>query len=235
MRAKRSYRVFAFHEAGHAVGHYFFPLSGRTVSLTISPGKLSEYNAGKHEANRAAGVHFSSKTLSSIVGRSVDQEQVHHELMALLAGFAADWLYAGDTRRWRGPSKSRREELLRHADGHDDNSRAYRLLCDAAQFSTRDVVQQIPEHDRQRLSLDELLARYGRPAIDAESERMRAAMDQYRREALAFVAAKWSHVQALADALFRAKTLSGDEAMAIIEAVEARIREGPPDLWTAKP
>jgi len=229
-------RATAYHEAGHGVGHHFFPLSGRTKSITIEAARLSEYNAGKHEVNKAAGLHFGSKTLSPIVGRSVDRDHVHHQIMALLAGPAADYLYAGDSKKRRKPSKAQIEEALRHDDGGDDHTRALRLLYDADPFDARDVVRQIPDQDRQRLSPEELMERYGAPAAQAESDRVLAEMARYYREALEFVASKWPHVQGLADAVFKKKTLDGDEVIAVIERVEARLCDGPPpELWRPEP
>jgi len=236
--AARSYtkRKTAYHESGHAVAHHFFPLAGRTKSITIETGRLSEYNAGKHKINQAAGVHFSRATIPSIVGRSVDREHVHHQLLALLAGPAAGYLYAGYTKKRRKPSKAQLEEALQHEDGGDDHTRVLRLLYDADPFDARDVVGQIPDHDRQHLSPEELMERYGAPAVQAEGDRVLAEMARYEREAFDFVASKWPHIQALADALFRKKTLDGDEVAAVIEAVEARLRKGPPlDLWRSEP
>jgi hypothetical protein len=109
------------------------------------------------------------------------------------------------------------------------------LLYDADPFDVRDVVRQIPDHDRQHLSPEELMERYGAPAARAESDRVLAELGRYYREAFTFVASKWPHIQALADAVFKAKTIKGDEVTAIIKAVEVRIREGPPDLWTTEP
>jgi ATP-dependent Zn protease len=235
MKAPRTHRSVAYHEAAHGVAHHFFPLSGRTVSITIAPDELSQYNAGKREINKAIGLHFNSATIPSIINRSVDREQLHDEIMTLLAGYAATWLYAGDTGIQRNPTKAQREEARRHASGHDDYSRAFRLLCAAGQFDPKDVARRIPDDDRQRLSPKELMAKYGQPAVDAEMRRACAAMDRYRREALDFVASKWPHIQALGDALFKKKTLRAAEVAAIIEAVEKRIEEGPPDIWTAEP
>jgi ATP-dependent Zn protease len=234
MKATRTRRSTAYHEAAHGVAHHFFPLSGRTVSITTAPDKLSEYNKGKRAVNKAIGVHFNSATISSIIGRSIDREQVHHEIMTLLAGYAATWLYAGDTGIQRNPTKAQREEARRHASGRDDYTRAFQLLCAAGQFDPRDVTRRIPDDDRQRLSPKELMEKHGQPAIDAEMRRACDAMDRYRREALDFVASKWPHIQALGDALFKKKTLRAAEVAAIIEAVEKRIEEGPPDKWTAE-
>jgi len=232
----RSYRKNAYHEAGHAVAHHFFPMAGRTTRITIEPGRLSEYNAGKHEVNRAAGIHFSGKTLSPIVGRSVDREQVRHQLMALLAGPAAGGLYAGYTRKKRKPTKARLKELEQHADGSGDQVRAIGLIHAAGQFDVREAARRIPDEERGRLSLEALMERYGIPAAHAEGDRIRAEKARYDREAFDFVASKWPHIQALADALFRKKTLDGDEVAALIEAIEARLSQGPPpELWRPEP
>ena len=48
--------------------------------------------------------------------------------------------------------------------------------------------------------------------------------------ALAFVVSHWPAVQAVADALWRKRTLSGDEVREIIARIEARTNELPPYL-----
>ena len=45
------------------------------------------------------------------------------------------------------------------------------------------------------------------------------------REALAFVSAHWPAVQAVGDALWKRRSLAGDEVGEIIEQVEARTRQ----------
>jgi hypothetical protein len=50
------------------------------------------------------------------------------------------------------------------------------------------------------------------------------------REALAFVSAHWPAVQAVGDALWKRRSLTGDEVGEILEQVEARTREIPSGL-----
>jgi hypothetical protein len=57
---------------------------------------------------------------------------------------------------------------------------------------------------------------------------VRDRFEAARREAHAFVIAKWPHVVAVADRLLVQKRLDGDEMRAIIEAVEERLRSSPP-------
>jgi hypothetical protein len=47
------------------------------------------------------------------------------------------------------------------------------------------------------------------------------------------VVAKWPHIQAVVDALWRKCVLTGDEAKEIIERVETRTQELPPNLAEA--
>jgi hypothetical protein len=72
--------------------------------------------------------------------------------------------------------------------------------------------------------------RYFRPAFDAHTARILADFEALWREALEFVAAKWPHIQAVADALWRKKRLSGEEVTEIIELIEDRSRRIPPSL-----
>jgi hypothetical protein len=195
---------------------------------------LADYNATKrHAVNEAAGFHARGATLSPIVGRSVDREQVYHVILCLLAGPAAGWVYAGKA---RGPARrdpKGEDEIRRHADGSDDHSRALTLLFDADPFDRQAVVKGVPEPARGRAPGDALVDHYFRPAFDAHTARILAELEARWREALAFVVAKWPHVQAVADALWRKRALTGDEVREIIERVEVRTRELPPNVAEA--
>jgi hypothetical protein len=227
---RRSRRT-AYHEGGHAVAQHFFPLAGKTTRLTMHPDDLADYNAPKaHDINNAAGLHSSGPTLSAIVGRSVDREQVHHKMIALLAGRAAAWIYAGEPagRAKRDPKAE--EEFRRHLDGTDDYSRALNLLFDADPFDGQAVLNQVPDAARGRASVKALSDRYFRPAFDAHTAKVLADFEALWREALQFVVEKWAHIQAVADALWRKKRLTGEEVTEIIERTEDRIRRIPPSL-----
>jgi hypothetical protein len=228
--AHRASRRTSVHEGGHAVAHHFFPLSGKTTSVTIDREELADYNAPKHPVNEAAGLHFSGRTLSPIVGRSVDREQIHHELIALLAGYVAGWIYAGERRGKAKRDLRAEEEVARHSDGSDDFSRVVNLLFDADPFDRQAVLKRIPDHARGRDSAEALTDRYFRPAFDAHKAQIVAKLEALWCEAVAFVVEKWPHIQAVADALWQKRTLSGEEVVELIERIEDRIRSIPPSL-----
>jgi hypothetical protein len=153
--AHRASRKTCIHESSHGVAHFFHPLAGKTTSVTIDRDDLAEYNlAKKHPVNEAAGLHSSGRTLRPIVNRSVDREQVHHELISLLAGRAAGWIYAGESRAETKRDPRVEEEILKHSDGSDDYSRAFNLLFDADPFDSRAAMKRIPEHERGRASTE---------------------------------------------------------------------------------
>jgi len=232
----RSYRKTAYHEAGHAVGHFFHHLSGRPRGIVIGGEQLSEYNAGKHEVNQVRGFHSVSKTFPAIVNRSVDREQLRQEIMTLLAGPAAGYLYAGSAKKRLKPSKAQLEEKRRHGHGRDDYTRVFTLLCDADPFDPRAVIRGIPEEERERLSPKEAMEQYVEPALRADRDRVLDEVGRYEREAFDFVASKWPHIQTLADAAFKQKVLAAEEVIAIIERVEQRLHDGPPqELWRPEP
>ena len=228
--AKRAKRETAYHEAGHALASHYCRRSGATTRVTLDADELAEYNRGSHPANEAQGVHFSGRTLSPIVGRSVDRDQLSDELTSLLAGPAAGWIYAGAFGRKPRRTRQQVAEIRRHSDGKDDHSRALALLYDADPFDLQGVLNGIPDDARGRLSADELLATYGTPALNAHSARIVAEFEVRWRNALAFVIERWPHVQAVADALWRKRTLSGDEVREIIARVESRAQTLPPYL-----
>lgn len=233
MAAPRARRSTAIHEAAHAVAHHFLPLAGRTTRVTIDPDDLAEHNAAKvqHPINEAAGLHSPSRVIRPIVGRSVDREQLRHVLLCLLAGRAAGWVFAGESSR-EAKRDRQAEEDLKHADGGDDYSRALNLLFDADPFDSRAAAKSVPDHERATLPEQELHRRYVQPAVNAHTEKILAEFEALWREALELAAAKWPHIQAVADALWRKRPrrLSGDEVTEIIEGVEDRLRRLPPSL-----
>jgi len=229
--AHRASRKTCVHESGHAIAHYFFPLSGKTTAVTIDRDELAEYNLSKkHPVNEAAGLHSSGRTLRPIVGRSIDHEQIHHELIALLAGKAAGWVFAGERRAKAKRDPRAEEEMVRHSDGSDDYSRALNLLFDADPFDRQAVLKQIPDRDRGRSSPEALKDHYFRPAFDAHTAKVLSRFGALWREALAFAVEKWPHIQAVADALWRKRKLKGEEVTEIIERIEDRIRNIPPSV-----
>ena len=170
-------RKFAYHEAAHAVAAHYCRLAGATTHVTLDADELADYNAGSHPANEAQGVHFRGRTLSPIVGRSVDRHQLSDELTVLLAGPAAGWLYAGEF--GRRPRRTRKQvaEFRRHADLQDDHSRALDLLYDADPFDMHGVLKAIPDDARGRMSADALLETYGAPALESHSARIVAEFE----------------------------------------------------------
>lgn len=224
----RASRRTAYHESGHAVAHFFLPLAGKVERVTMHPDDLSAYNAGRHEVSHAAGFMTPSRTLPPVVGRSVDRAQLHDELIALLAGRAAEWVFAG---RAPGPppTAKKRDEILRHMDGSDDISRAFRLLGRADPLDGREFLRSIPDAARGH-SREMLFERYGRPYVESYEAVILGALEARWREALEFVLSKWPHVEAVADALWKSRALTGDEVEEIIETVETRIQDGPAEL-----
>jgi len=228
--APRRCRKVAYHEAGHAVAHHFLRLSGVTTRVTIHPDDLGDYNATRHPVNEARGLHSSGRRLAPIVGHSVDREQLHHELIALLAGHAAGWVFAGESLQEAKSDPKADEELQRHSDGSDDYSRAVTLLLDADPFDVQAALKSIPDHAKSRVPAEVLMDRYFRPASAEHTYRVLADLEARWREALQFVVEKWPHVHAVADALWSKSVLSGEEVTEIIERVEDRVRQIPPGL-----
>ncbi len=228
--AKRIQRGTSYHEAGHVVASHYCRLAGATSRVTLDADDLADYNASTHPANEAAGVHFSGHTLSSIGRGSVDREQLSDELTVLLAGPAAEWVFNGALGSKPRRTRQQLEEFRRHADLLDDHSRALDLLFDADPFDMQAVLNGIPDDARGRKSADELLETYGAPALNAHSARIVLEFEVRWRNALAFVVEKWPHVQAVADALWKKRSLTGDEVEEIILRIEARTKELPPYL-----
>lgn len=229
----RRRRKTTHHEAAHAVAHYFCRLSGKTKSVTIASDLLGEYNASKHPSNEASGLHTHSRTLPSIVGHSVDREQLHHQMIALLAGHAAGWVYGGESPRAAERDRDAEEEARQHADGSDDYSRAFQLLFDADPFESRVEIKRALEGDRGGELVEVRLRRHVERASDVHITQILETFEARWREAHAFVVEKWPHIQAVADALWKKRTLSREEVTEIIERVEDRIRHIPPSVEAA--
>jgi ATP-dependent Zn protease len=225
-----SKRSTAYHEAAHAVAAYFHPLAGKTQRICISGDDLTEYNLLKHPTNEAAGIHRRGRILPAIVGRSVDREQVHDMCILLLSGYAAGWVYAGEDRSSSKFNKRDQEEALKNADGSDDFVRCWGLLEDSDPFDIPDALRGVREKSvTKSATADELFER-GRKAIDDHHARILDLLEVLWREAAAFVVAKWPHIQAVADAVFRKKTLEGSEVVELIERVEKRLQSYPPHV-----
>ena len=231
---RRSQRDTAFHESAHAVAHVFYPLAGGVMRLTIRGAELDAYNAKLHRVNRARGLCTPKRTLPPVRnGIVVDPEALRHELLCLLAGEAADFVRDGHgPHRVSARAQARARRDLAHADEGDDLSRALNLLSAAHPFDERAAFESIPEAERRSPAAWQPRVRLAAQAHQAEID---AQLEALRRAALAFVASRWPHVSAVADALLRQGTLEGDEVTEIIEGVEARLREGPPPLGWGKP
>jgi ATP-dependent Zn protease len=226
----RRRRETSYHEAAHAVAHLFFRLSGKSTSVTIDPNDLAEHNASKHAVNEAAGLHSYGRTLPSIVGCSVDREQLHHQLVAMLAGHAAGWVYGGESHREAKRDPQAEEEFRQHSDGTDDYSRAFRLLLDADPFDTTDAVRDILKGEQADPSRASQRRHHIRSAVDEPIEQALVVFESLWRETLEFVVEKWPHIQAVADALWRKRRLSGEEVTEIVERIEDRVHRIPPSL-----
>lgn len=226
---RTSRRETALHEGAHAVANHFHPLTGRTLEVTIARRTLMESNAGRAAVNHAIGLHRSARTLPIVRGGLVvDREALEHQLVALLAGYAAEWIATGAGPHAQTPRQiARARKLAAESDGGDDYSRALELLYLADPFDLRAAVALVPEADRGR-GTEAAMRERCKPAIDAHQGRVLERFEAARREAHEFVASKWPHVVAVADRLLVKQTLSGDEVREIIEAVEERLRSGPP-------
>lgn len=229
-RKRNSQRKTAYHEAAHAVAAYFHPLAGKTQHICIGGDGLAEYNAPKHPTNEAAGIHRRGAILPAIVGRSVDREQVHDTCILLLSGYAAAWVYAGEDRSSSKPGKLTQAVALKHDDGSSDFVRCWKLLLDAdpcdipaALWGTR--TKPLTEN----ATAGELRDR-GRGAMDANIAQALERFEILWQEASSFVVEKWPHIQSVADALFRKKTLEGSEIAELIERIEERLQSYPPQV-----
>jgi hypothetical protein len=191
---------------------------------------LAKHNESKHEVNHAAGFCFYGRTIGPVKGAAVDREQVHHMLIADLAGPAAGWIYGGESQREAKPSRKTREEIQQHADGSDDFSRVWRLLWDVDPLYVEDALEFIPEDKRGQKLTDEEARSVARSAYKPHEAELLEQIEQLWREATAFVAEKWPQVQAVADALWKKRSLSGGEITDLIEQVEDRLQALPPSV-----
>jgi hypothetical protein len=234
-----SKRSTAYHEAAHAVAAYFHPLAGKTERICISGDDLTEHNLQKKPINEAAGIHSRGKIIPAVVGRSVDREQVHDICIVLLSGYAADWVYSGEGRSPSKLSKRARAYALKHADGLDDFTRCWELLDDSDPFDAN-AVRRAAEDDIStgEATVGEAQDR-ARRALHAHTAQTLDLFEMLWQEASAFVVEKWAHIQAVADAAFRKKTIEGTEISEIIERVEERLNGCPEnvreffELWRA--
>jgi hypothetical protein len=226
-------RETAYHESGHAVAHYFFPLSGKTTSVTIAEDELGAYNASKHPVNEALGVHSSGRTIRPIVGRAIDHEQVHHELITLLAGPVAGWIFDGERPARLKRALEASTEAAEHADGRDDYSRVFALLDELHPFDSREVLKHISKRELAQASAEELIRTHVKPAWGTHTTERLAEFEALWQETVAFVVERWAHIQAVADALWRKRTLKGEEVREIIERIEDRIQSIPPSVRSA--
>ncbi len=155
---------------------------------------------------------------------------MRHELLTTFAGPAAEWVFDGRPARWSKSSKAQTSETLRRAMGTDDHTTALNLLESAHPFDTQATLDAIPDRERATLPSADLMARYCQPELERHRTEINREFEERWREALAFVVSHWPAVQAVADALWRKRTLSGDEVREIILRIEARTRELPPYL-----
>jgi ATP-dependent Zn protease len=225
-----SKRSTAYHEAAHAVAAYFHPLAGKTQRICIGGDELTEYNLPKHPTNEAAGIHRRGRILPAVVGRSVDREQVHDTCIFLLSGYAADWVYSGEAKTSSKSKKRDQADALKHADGSNDFVRCWGLLEDSDPFDIPDALRGVREKSVTKSATADALLERGREAIDDHHARILGLLEVLYQEAATFVVAKWPHIQAVADAVFRKKTLEGSEIIEIIERVGERIQSYPPDV-----
>jgi ATP-dependent Zn protease len=210
-----SKRSTAYHEAAHAVAAYFHPLSGKTQRICISGDDLTEHNLPKYPTNEAA------------VGRSVHREKVHDLCILLLSGYAAGWVYSGEDRSSSKCSGSARAYALKHADGSDDFTRCWKLLD---QFDANAVLGDAEADTSTGAATVGEVQDRARRAVRAHTAQTLDRFEMLWQEASAFVVEKWTHIQAVADAAFRKKTIEGSEISEIIERIEERLQSYPPQI-----
>lgn len=234
-KIKRDRRTLARHEAAHAVAHHFLPLTGATTGVTIHRDDLARMNEGAHEVNRAAGLHRSKRTLPPVRrGRVEDPEQLEQELIAILAGDAAVWIGAGQSEA-DAPRSTPGEvaEWMANTNGGSDAELAFALLLE------EDPVDRgaVRVRHREGVASGESREQIEAAAIAMMSDRLARILSRFeraRREAHTFCVAHWPHIVALADRLLAKQRLDADGVREIIEAVEDRVRSGPPPIDSAE-
>jgi hypothetical protein len=109
----------------------------------------------------------------------VDREQLHHVLLAVLAGPAADWLSRGVS---PGAASMRERAFARRymerTDGSDDWSTAWRLIEEIHPLDPLAVARAIPDTEWAGATPEDLTARYGRPAIEAHQGRIAEELER---------------------------------------------------------
>lgn len=182
----------AYHEAGHGVATHFRPLAGKVTRLTIRKSDLPEGVVGQQQQGRI---------IPAVVGYAVDREQVRSICVVYLAGAQAEMRMRGDD-----------------LSGSGSDYRKLRELLEDAFFAAEDeaAIRAIPQDELTSRSPKDLYAEYAQPITD----RYVAMLEELYAEARDLINEKWACVEAVAKALYRRKTLSGDRVREIIERVE---------------
>jgi F0F1-type ATP synthase epsilon subunit len=112
----------------------------------------------------------------------------------------------------------------------DDFTRCWELLDDSDPFDAN-AVRRAAEDDISTgaATVGEAQER-ARRALHAHTAQTLDLFEMLWQEASAFVVEKWTHIQAVADAAFRKKTIEGSEISEIIERVEKRLQSYPPHV-----
>jgi len=201
-------RKTALHEGAHAVACFFRRESGKTVRVTMDPNETEPDDLGFHRRGRNIGP-------ISPVGGLVDWPALRAECVVLLAGVEADLYGVPEAERRTassggGGDLERAFELISYAlRGEKESDMKAEAAAGVAPDAAKDVTRRL---------------------ADAHIARISPLLLELWGEARALVDARWEHIEAVAAALLKRKTLYGDEVREIIEGVEERIRSYPPSV-----
>ena len=209
MAARRSHRDTSYHEAGHGVAHHYYHLSSRTKYLALESEELFDYNATRKDSEQAVGICDGQHSLPIIRGGQLDEEHLRHTVIAVLAGGEAQFIYAASYGSLgKGGDLEHAVELL-HAAAETTNP-------------LRDQCRGPSANSRGTNSIDEF--------FDSRERKVTEQFNAFRSETRNFVLEKWHMIQAVADALWKKRLLPVDEMIAIIERLEERVNDLPPEL-----
>ncbi len=201
-RGSSEKRSTARHEAAHGVACFFRPESGKTMRVSLDPKETEPGDLGFHRRGRTVGP-------ISPIGGLVDWPALRAECVVLLAGIEADL---------HGVPEAERTTWL--TGSGSDLEKAFDLVADAL----RGELQSDMKAEAAAGVAPDAVADVTRRLGDAHMARIGPLMLKLWGEARALVDAKWEHVEAVAAALLKRKTLSGDEVREIIEGVEEQLK-----------
>ena len=231
MRARR--RKTAYHEAAHAVAAYFYPRAGRSQRITLDARDLGLHNEGKQSSTSRPGSTPGVRRYRPCAAAS--SWIARRSRICCACSWPVTRRRSCSTVRCRSSASGRKRGSQRlastHADEEGDTGRALALLAELSPFDEHAAAASVPA-DQRGLSPELLAEHFGAPAVRSWQAARSAELDAARREVLAFVAAKWPHVHAVAEALLRQGALDGDAIRQLIERIEERLaRTRDRDAW----